>query len=483
MAKPGAGRRTRIVATIGPASRDQPVLHRVLAAGVDVVRLNFSHGTRAEHGETIRRVRAEEARLGWPVCILQDLGGPKIRLGPIESGSMQVARGGEVILDPACRVGGGRVVGLTFAGLGAVVKPGTRLLLDDGRVELRVIRVEGERVVCRAVRGEVLREHKGLNLPGVRLPLPSLTEKDLADLAFGVKAGVDVVALSFVRRADDLVEARRHLAALGGDQLLIAKLERAEAVRNLDAILRVADGVMVARGDMAVELSPEDVPVVQKHVIARATAAGKPVITATQMLESMVDSPRPTRAEASDVANAILDGTDAVMLSEETASGNYPVEAVATMHRIALRIERARVQRVTLPALDEVGEVPRAVARVARDLADSLGAARLVVFTHTGGSARYVSKCRPVTPILAVTPNLPVARRLQLLYGVRTILVKDARTLPRTFARLEAAVIATRHGRPGELVVLVYGLPMGTKGTTNTVRVHTLGTLDGTGKA
>jgi pyruvate kinase len=468
-----AGRRTKIVATLGPSSWREPALSRVLSAGVDVVRLNFSHSTQADHEQTIAAVRAAEPRLGWPICILQDLGGPKIRIGRIEGGAIGLRRGQAIVLDPAVEVGNPDRVGITFAGIAGVVRRNTRLLLDDGRIELRVVSVDGDTVKCRVVRGEELRERKGVNLPGVPLPLPSVTEKDLSDLAFGVAHGVDVVALSFVRSAEDVVGVQRRIRSLGGSQPVIAKLERREAVDRLDEVLAVADGIMVARGDMAVELSPERVPIVQKRAIARAMALGKPVITATQMLESMVDSPRPTRAEASDVANAILDGTDAVMLSEETAAGRYPVEAVRTMHRIARATEHANIAAAPLPSLEEVGEVPRAVAHGACRLADTLEAMRLVVFTQTGSSARYVSKCRPRTPILAVTTSPSVARRMQLLHGVRSLVVRQTEDTDAMFEVAEESAIASGHARRGDTLVFVFGQPVNRPGGTNTITVHT----------
>jgi pyruvate kinase len=467
-----AGRRTKIVATLGPSSWREPALSRLLTAGVDVVRLNFSHSTQADHEQTIALVRAAESGVGWPVCILQDLGGPKIRIGRLQDGAIPLRRGAQIVIDPQCEVGDARRVGITFAGIAGVVHRGTRLLLDDGRIELRVTAVDGDTVACRVIRGEELRERKGVNLPGVDLPLPSVTDKDLGDLAFGVAHGVDVVALSFVRSPDDVVDVQRRIRSLGGTQPVFAKLERAEAIDRLDEVLAVADGIMVARGDMAVEISPEQVPVIQKRAIARATALGKPVITATQMLESMVDSPRPSRAEASDVANAILDGTDAVMLSEETAAGRYPVESVRTMHRIALATERAHVAAAPLPALEEIGEVPRAVAHSACRLADSLQAMRLVVFTQTGSSARYVSKCRPRTPILAVTTSQSVARRMQLLHGVRSVVVRQTEDTDAMFEVAESAALDTGHARPGDRLVFVFGQPINQPGGTNTVTVH-----------
>jgi pyruvate kinase len=467
-----AGRRTKIVATLGPACWREPALSRVLSAGVDVVRLNFSHATQADHEQSIAAVRAAESRLGWPICILQDLGGPKIRIGRIDSGVIPLQRGKQIVIDPDVDVGNAERVGISFDGIAQVVRRNTRLLLDDGRIELRVVSVEGRAVVCRVVRGEQLRERKGVNLPGVPLPLPSVTEKDLSDLAFGVAHGVDVVALSFVRSAEDVAGVQKRIRSLGGSQPVIAKLERAEAIDNLDAVLATADGIMIARGDMAVELSPEQVPIIQKRAIARATALGKPVITATQMLESMVNSPRPSRAEASDVANAILDGTDAVMLSEETAAGHYPVEAVRTMHRIAQATERAHLQTAPLPVLEEVGEVPRAIARSACRVADSLKAIRLVVFTQTGSSARYVSKCRPETPILAVTTSPAVSRRLQLLYGVRSLVVRQTEDTDAMFDVAEEGALASGHARPGDTLVFVFGQPINRPGGTNTVTVH-----------
>jgi pyruvate kinase len=479
MARRVAGRRTKIVATLGPSSWREPALSRVLAAGVDVVRLNFSHATQGDHEQTIAAVRAAESRLGWPVCILQDLGGPKIRIGRIEGGAIPLRRGGRLVIDPAVEVGGDGRVGITFAGIARVARRGTRLLLDDGRIELRVVSVDGDALACRVVRGEELRERKGVNLPGVPLPLPSVTDKDLSDLAFGVAHGVDAVALSFVRSPEDVAGVQRRIRSLGGSQPVFAKLERAEAVDRLDQVLATADGIMVARGDMAVELSPEQVPVVQKRAIARAMALGKPVITATQMLESMVDSPRPTRAEASDVANAILDGTDAVMLSEETAAGRYPVEAVRTMHRIALATERAHLPAAPLPALEEIGEVPRAVAHSACRLADSLHAMRVVVFTQTGSSARWVSKCRPETPILAVTTSPSVARRLQLLHGVRSLVVRQTEDTDSMFEVAEDGATRAGHARAGDTLVFVFGQPVNRPGGTNTVTVRTAASRHG----
>ncbi|HEY8740641.1 MAG TPA: pyruvate kinase [Candidatus Dormibacteraeota bacterium] len=470
-----SGRRTRIVATLGPASNREPVLSRVLAAGVDVVRLNFSHGTHPEHAETIRLVRDASRRIGWPIAILQDLGGPKIRVGLIEGGSIHLRRGQMLVLDPHCKMGNATRVGISLPAIAKLVKPRNRLLLDDGHIEMRVVAIDGDCVECRVVRGRELREHKGVNLPGIDLHVDALTAKDIEDLKFGIAQGVDLVALSFVRQAADIVLVKERIRRLKGTQPVIAKLERPAALDHLDSILDAADGVMVARGDMAVELSPEQVPVMQKRVIAHAMAHGKPVVTATQMLESMVSSPRPTRAEASDVANAILDGTDAVMLSEETAAGDYPVDAVKTMHRIALAIERSHTPGPPLPALQEIGEVPRAIALSAVRMADSLQAARLIVFTQTGSSARFVSKCRPRTLILAATTREEVARQLQVLYGVRTMVVPTAQDTDELFGIASREAMRRGQVRKGDLVVFVFGQPLSTPGGTNTIKIHTVG--------
>jgi pyruvate kinase len=450
------------------------MLSRVLSAGVDVVRLNFSHGTHEEHAETIRLVRRASAKIGWPIAILQDLGGPKIRIGLIDGGSIHIRRGQVLVLDPKCERGNAERVGISLRSIASLVKPKSRLLLDDGHIEMRVTAVAGDKVVCRVVRGRELREHKGVNLPGIDLHVDTLTPKDIDDLKFGVQLGVDMVALSFVRNAEDITQVKERIRRLGGTQPLIAKLERPAALEHLDSILDAADGVMVARGDMAVELSPEQVPVMQKRVIAHAMAHGRAVITATQMLESMVNSPRPTRAEASDVANAILDGTDAVMLSEETATGDYPVEAVRTMHRIAVAIERSGTPGPPLPALQEIGLVPRAVALSAVRVADSLHAVRLIVFTQVGTSALYVSKCRPQTPILAATHKPEVSRRMQVLYGVRSMEIPEARNTDEMFKLAEREAVRRGQVKKGDLVVFVFGQPLRTPGGTNSIKIHTI---------
>jgi pyruvate kinase len=479
MPRPQSARKTRIVATLGPASNREPMLSRVLAAGVDVVRLNFSHGNHREHGETIRLVRTAAEKLGWPIAILQDLGGPKVRVGAIAGEVLPLRRGMTLVLDPSCQLGGEDTVGISLPALAQLVKPNNRILMDDGYIELRVRVIDGGRVICRVVRsGHDLREHKGVNLPGIDLKLPAVTAKDLDDLKFGMKQGVDIVALSFVSCAADVAEIKKVIRRRGGTQPVIAKIERPAALADLKGILGVAEGVMIARGDMAVELSPERVPVVQKRIIALATAYGKPVVTATQMLGSMVTSARPTRAEASDVANAILDGSDAVMLSEETAVGSYPVEAVRTIHRIAMTIERSGVVGPQLPALQEVGDVSRTIALGACQLADSLGVALLIAYTTTGASARFVSKCRPKTPILAASNREEVSRHLQLLYGVRSTVIPEVAHSDDLVTLTEGEAVRRGLVKKGDLVVFIFGQPFSKPGNTNSVRVHTVGGVD-----
>ncbi|MEZ4389121.1 MAG: pyruvate kinase, partial [Candidatus Krumholzibacteriia bacterium] len=415
--------RTKIVATIGPASADPAVLEALIAAGLSVVRLNFSHGSHPEHAAVIARVRELATRLGKTVAILQDLAGPKIRTGPMAAEGVVLAPGAAFTLTSRDVPGDDREVGLTWPDLPRNVHHGDRLLLADGALELRVESAGDTDILCTVVVGGPLTSHKGINLPERSLSAPILTEKDRADLAFGLAQGVDLVAVSFVRSAHDL-ESVRALCTRHGqpDMPLIAKIEKHEALANIDAIVAAADGIMVARGDLGVEIPIERVPRAQKLLIGKANRAGKPVITATQMLRSMVDSPRPTRAEATDVANAILDGTDAVMLSEETAMGRYPVEAVKTMQRLASDVESdfphdQWLRRFLCDGRDCTTE--EAVSQVAVELAEDVGATAIITCTFGGTTARMVAKRRPQPHVLAVTPNAATARRLAVLWGVQ----------------------------------------------------------------
>jgi pyruvate kinase len=470
--------RTKVVATLGPASSNRETLGGMVEAGLDVVRLNFSHGERADHAARVELVRALAKELDHNLAILVDLQGPKIRVGVVDDNGIKLDRGREVTLVAGTDRCAEPDIPVVYPALAADVHQGDRILLDDGAIGLRVEDVEGERVRCQVERGGVVKSRKGVNLPGVAVSAASLTAKDRADVATAVEFGADYVALSFVRKPDDVAEAKQAIAEHGGDIPVVAKLERPEAIDVLDDILEVADAVMVARGDLGVELAVEQVPPIQKHIIARANSLGVPVITATQMLESMVASSRPTRAEASDVANAIFDGTDAVMLSQETAIGQYPVEAVATMNRIAREAEATPY--LSAPPPPAVGglDVPATVCRAAVQMATDLGAAAIVAFTESGASARYVSRFRPRTPIIGLTTSELARRRMALFWGVETASPLAIGTQVRSM--IDAAderIVKEGLLTPGDLVVVVAGSPGG-RGGTNRVLVHRVGQPD-----
>lgn len=469
-------RRTKIVATVGPASSSEETLGRLIGAGASVFRLNFSHGSHGDHSATFQRIRAVAARLGVSVAVLQDLSGPKIRTTRVSAAEgIPLADGASIIItSDETVVGTPERIGTTYEPLPRDVRPGDTILLDDGNLELRVRSATETEVDCLVVHGGILKSNKGMNLPGVALSTPALTEKDKADLAFGLSLGVDFVALSFVRKPEDLREARALIRAAGADTPLIAKIEKREAIDSLGAILEEADGVMVARGDLGVELSTEEVPTLQKRIIAMANAAGKPVITATQMLESMIEHARPTRAEASDVANAILDGTDAVMLSAETASGRFPVEAVETMARIAGHTEENDEFRAPARlAGTAVSAVGRALARVAATVSFELGAPWIVVFTETGTTARHVSGFRPRARIAGVTPSEAVARRLALQWGVTPVLLPSVANTDGMLLAGERALREAKLVAQGDRVVVLAGQSP-TAGATNLLKVQTI---------
>ena len=466
--------RTKIVATIGPASREPAVLERLLAAGVDVVRLNFSHGAHEEHAAVLADVRRLAAAQGRTVAVLQDLSGPKIRTGPMAAAGVVLEAGQTFTLTSRDVPGDAAEVGLTWPDLPHSVRPGDEILLADGLLSLRVEHATDTDVRCRVETGGPLTSHKGINLPGRSISVPILTEKDRADLAFGLAQGVDLVAVSFVRTAHDMRTVRDLCRELGRpDVPLVAKIEKHEALANIDEILPLCDGLMVARGDLGVEIPIEQVPRAQKMLIGKANAAGRPVITATQMLRSMVDAPRPTRAEATDVANAILDGTDAVMLSEETAIGRDPVHVVETMARLAADAESA------FPHTEWLRRFPcaagcsgeEAVAQAAVELAGDIGAAAIIICTMGGGTARMVVKRRPSQALLALTPDAATQRQLAAVWGVQPMpmdfnedfLAIEREALTRC---LQAGVV-----QPGDHVVLTAGLPFLMRGTTNIIKV------------
>ncbi len=465
-------RRTKIVATIGPATSSPEVLRNLIEAGATTLRLNFSHGTHEDHQRSIRLIRQLSFELNQPVGILQDLQGPKIRLGRFESGSIALSRGDRFILTSDRVPGTQEISSVTYEPLADEVPAGATILLDDGKLEMLVEKVDRQarQLHCQVVVGGKLSNNKGVNFPGVYLSIKALTEKDRKDLLFGLDQGVDWVALSFVRNPQDVLEIKEIIANAGKQVPVIVKIEKHEAIEQIEAILSLSDGVMVARGDLGVELPAEDVPILQKRLIVTANQLGIPVITATQMLDSMVNSPRPTRAEVSDVANAILDGTDAVMLSNETAIGKYPVEAVATMARIALRIERE--SNTCHAQADTKRSIPNAISQGVSQIAAQLEASAIITLTKTGGTARNVSKFRPQTPILAVTPHVEVARRLQVVWGVKPLLVYD---LPSTSQTFKAAINVAQEKhllQEGDLVVMTAGALQGVPGSTNLIKVE-----------
>jgi pyruvate kinase len=481
MAQHDLMRRTKIVATIGPATESPEVLRQLIEAGATTFRLNFSHGDHADHADRIATIRQVAHELGVHIGILQDLQGPKIRLGRFEAGPISLAKGDAFTLTSKEVTCNGSIATVTYERLADEVTAGSRILLDDGRVEMVVERVEpvDHSLHCRVTVGGVLSNNKGVNFPDVQLSIRALTPKDRRDLAFGLQQGVDWVALSFVRNPSDMQEIRELIRSHGFTTPVVAKIEKFEAIDAIDAILPLCDGVMVARGDLGVEMPAEEVPLLQKELIRKANSLGIPIITATQMLDSMASCPRPTRAEVSDVANAILDGTDAVMLSNETAVGDYPVEAVATMDQIARRIERDYPQRV----LDShmATTIPNAICQAVSSIARQLNAAAILPLTKTGSTARNVSKFRPSTPILAITSDVLVARQLQLVWGVNPLLVQEQPTSAGTFAL--AMGVARELGllRDGDLVVQTAGTLSGVSGSTDFVKVGIVSAVLGRG--
>jgi pyruvate kinase len=470
----GPFKRTKIVATLGPATDSLEAIRALAEAGADVFRMNFSHGAPEDHKRRAAWVRQVSEELGRTLALLQDLQGPKIRIGRFKEGRVELKPGQPFVLTRVPLEGDETRVSLTYRGLPDDVVPGQVLLLDDGRIRLRVERVVGDEIHTVVEVGGVLSDNKGINVPGAELSIPALSEKDIQDLALGAEVGVDWVAVSFVRTRDDLLLARHYLARYGSRARLMAKIEKPSAVERFEEILEEADGIMVARGDLGVEMPLEEVPIVQKRIILRCIAAGKPVITATQMLESMVQNPSPTRAEASDVANAIFDGTDAVMLSAETAAGKYPVEAVAMMARIARTVEASPefIQKLNVLRPAPTPTTQDAIAQAADDIVEAVGARAIVVFTATGGSARRIARTRPQVPILALTPNLEVRNQLALVWGVIPHLAPDPRDTDDMVRLALEAVKALGLAQVGERVVIAAGVPFGVRGTTNLIRVE-----------
>lgn len=471
---PRSTRKTKIVATVGPACSSPEMIQKLMQAGVDIFRLNFSHGENSQKLELIRIIRHISDKLGRQAGILGDLQGPKIRTGKMAGDGMLLVKGQEVVITTDDVLGSDGVIPTIYQSLPHDVHPGSRILLDDGLLELKVVALDGERVRCLVVAGGLLKNNKGINLPGVNVSAPCLTKKDLIDLDFALDAGVDFIALSFVRTAEDIKEIKRLISAKGKDTPVVAKIEKPEALRNFKSILEATDAVMVARGDLGVEIEPEKVPMYQKKIIQACNKAGKPVITATQMLDSMIRNPRPTRAETSDVANAIMDGTDAIMLSAETASGDFPIESIETMVRIAKDVEGAGL-RMGEEHFSSVATIAQAVAESSCRTASMLKAKAIVVFTRSGNTAALVSAFRPTTPIIAFAASPDIRRRLSMYWGVHCTGVGIMENTDQQMNEVEKRLLATGF-RKGDLVVITMGIPIETRGSTNLMKVHKLGT-------
>jgi pyruvate kinase len=466
-------RRTKIVATIGPASSSPEMIRQLIVAGMDVARLNFSHGSYENHAAVIKTLREVSVELDKPVTILQDLQGPKIRIGKLTGGKLNIRKGDTVSLVPeAGFVPGTDLIPIDYPFIAEEAKPGMQVLLADGLFELEVTGVSGKDVLCMVVEGGCLTDHKGVNFPNLNLRLPSLTKKDILDLEFGLTQDIDWVSLSFVRSADDVITLRDLITEKGYVKPIIAKIEKPQAIDHLEEIVDAVDGIMVARGDLGVEMSPDKVPMLQKRIIELCNRTGKTVITATQMLESMIHEPRPTRAEASDVANAIIDGTDAIMLSGETAMGEYPVKAVEMMTKIALDVE-GRIEFKTYPPAGHSDII--ALGRAANQMAKVIDPACMVVLTTTGRSAQFIAAERPCAPLFAFTTHIHVYHGLNLLWGVRPILIKDhPGTVEEMSAVAENILLKRQLAASGDKILLIGGIPAHQAGGTNFIKVHTI---------
>ncbi|MBO9607506.1 MAG: pyruvate kinase [Paenibacillaceae bacterium] len=473
-------RKTKIVCTIGPSSESPEMLKKLITAGLNVARLNFSHGDFEEHGNRIRNIRTACRELNKTVAILLDTKGPEIRTGKLAVEPIELVQDETITLTTEEILGDASRISVSYRGLPNDVHVGSTILIDDGLIGLSVTAVRGSEIDCRIVNGGQIKSRKGVNVPGVKISLPGITEKDAADIVFGVEQGVDFIAASFVRKASDVLEIRELLEKHNASHIqIISKIENQEGVDNLDEILEVSDGLMVARGDLGVEIPAEEVPLVQKRMIKKCNYAGKPVITATQMLDSMQRNPRPTRAEASDVANAIFDGTDAIMLSGETAAGKYPLDSVQTMSRIAERAESALEHReiYNKQTREQQTTVTEAISQAVANSALELEAKAIITATESGFTARMVSKYRPKAPIVAVTPNADVVRRLCLIWGVIPIQSEEAKTTDEMFDRAVDCGVKEGLVKLGDVVIITAGVPVGRSGSTNLIKVHHVGEM------
>ena len=478
-------RKTKIVCTLGPASESKEMVTKLIQAGMNVSRLNFSHGSYPEHKNKIDLIKEVRKELNKPVAILLDTKGPEIRIKQFAQGKINLEKGDDFVLTTEDVLGDQSKVAVTYPNLANEVAAGNVILADDGLIQFNVVKVEGSDIHCKVENGGELGNNKSLNFPDINIQLPAITQKDIDDIIFGIGEDVDIVAASFVRKRDDVLSIKKVLEDNGGDHIqIISKIENREGVNNIDEILAVSDGIMVARGDLGVEISPEEVPLVQKEIIKKCNKAGKPVITATQMLDSMIRNPRPTRAEVTDVANAIFDGTDAIMLSGETAAGKYPLEAVSTMNRIALKTEESEEYKrlMTHKFTGEIS-VTNVVSHSTCATAEQLKASAIITVTSSGHTARMASKFRPTSPIIAITDDERVQRRLAVVWGVHCVVTEFFEDTDVLFdGTLQIAVQEGLLER-GDLVVISAGVPLGVKGTTNLMKVQTIGSelLTGSG--
>lgn len=471
-------RKTKIVCTLGPATNDKEIIKQVVNSGMNIARMNFSHGDHAEHKQRIDMVKAAEKETGKTVGLMLDTKGPEIRTGEMKGDKIQLEAETELVISKEDVEGTTEKISVSYKKLAQDMEVGNRILIDDGLIELEVTAVDGDDVVTRVVNGGELGSRKGVNLPGVKVSLPALTDKDISDIRFGVEQGMHFIAASFVRKANDVIEIRKILEESGNEDIfIIAKIENQEGVENLDSILEVADGIMVARGDLGVEIPPEKVPIVQKIMIKKCNEASKPVITATQMLDSMIRNPRPTRAEASDVANAIYDGTDATMLSGESAAGKYPVESVKTMAQIATEVENSESYKEKFAGKYEfkADSVTAAISLATCQTSEELGAEAIITSTGSGLTARTVSKYRPQTPIIAVTPNKRVLHQLAMTWGVSPLLAARSSTTDEMMDNAISTAVEHKLIEEGDLVTITAGTPVGISGTTNLIKIDVVG--------
>ena len=472
------GRKVKIIATIGPASRSPEMLRRLLKAGADAFRVNMSHGDHAAHRETIASIRALEKEFWRPVAILADLQGPKLRVGEFKGGQAVIRHSGHFTLDRNPEPGDETRVCLPHPELFGILDKGQRLLINDGKIRLKVIKASEGEILCSAEVGGVISDRKGVNVPDSEVPIPALTEKDRKDLSFAIEQGVDWIGLSFVQRPEDLAEARRLMVRPNGERTaaLCAKIEKPMAIRKLKEIIELADGIMVARGDLGVELEPQEVPPLQKKIVNATRMAGKPVIVATQMLESMIESPTPTRAEVSDVANAVYDGADAVMLSAETAAGEWPEESVTIMDKIAAQVENDEGYKARVRMLDTPPDATTAdaLSHACMTIADTLPISAVIVFTDSGSTARRVARERPSVPMLVLTPSLATARRMALLWGAHAVSTRDIGSFEEMIAKGKRMALRHGFGKAGSKLIALAGVPFGTPGATNLLHVVTL---------